>query len=431
MGMPVAATWDQDGFRFRNDDGDAGAATWAAAFNTDAGIDLDTTFRVRFLAQETAGATEGDTPQFGWEFSRNSGAYTAPTGSTEAQVGDSTHFSTDQTADANQRVGSGTLRDGEIVENTAVGSSLTATLGNDEYEVEFVAVLDGVGGAVDGDTFDFRLLVSGSALDTYTRYPRATAQSTNDALTASSVATGAPSVGTPSISQDHALASDDVATGEPVIGAATPTQDHVLVAGNVTTGAPVVGTAILSESHELTTLDAVIGAPSIATATLSQDYALVSDDATIGAPVIDGAIITQGHVLAADNAGAGGPSVSAAILTQDHALAAAGSTVGTPAVGEPAVAQDHNFAAGHATVGAPIIGAAVLVEEAAGDDELTIQDIVMGSPHIDLSRIVFPENTPIGGYAEAESRMAGALAHNRTGRVIADSRTPGTLVGAS
>jgi hypothetical protein len=52
-----AATLDQEGFRFRNDDGDENAATWKEAQDTNLTAPLDTNLRVRFIVDGTGDPT--------------------------------------------------------------------------------------------------------------------------------------------------------------------------------------------------------------------------------------------------------------------------------------------------------------------------------------------------------------------------------------
>jgi len=49
----AAATIEQEGFRFRNDDGSESAATWRQTQDVDDTIAKDTNFRLRFLLSAT------------------------------------------------------------------------------------------------------------------------------------------------------------------------------------------------------------------------------------------------------------------------------------------------------------------------------------------------------------------------------------------
>ena len=54
--MAGTFTLDQDRFRIRNDDGSETTATWKAALDTNASLEVDTNWRIRFTTQETGGA---------------------------------------------------------------------------------------------------------------------------------------------------------------------------------------------------------------------------------------------------------------------------------------------------------------------------------------------------------------------------------------
>jgi len=49
----AAASIEQEGFRFRNDDGSESAATWKASQDTNITLAADTAFRLRFLLKAT------------------------------------------------------------------------------------------------------------------------------------------------------------------------------------------------------------------------------------------------------------------------------------------------------------------------------------------------------------------------------------------
>jgi hypothetical protein len=61
------------------------------------------------------------------------------------------------------------------------------------------------------------------------------------ALVATAIATAAPSVGAPAISQTHALAAMAIASGAPSTGAPAMEQTHALAAMDIAAGAPIVG----------------------------------------------------------------------------------------------------------------------------------------------------------------------------------------------
>lgn len=182
---PVAtSTFDQVGFRFRNDDGSETAATWMAAENTDASVPLDTIFRLRFVLDETAGAA--DTEGFELEYRRNGGAWTtASSGGTLLQTTSST-FVTNQEATTRQLTsGTGSFSAGQIAEDpNAAGISIGA--GN-VTEIEWVIRANSAGGATAGDTIDFRVYKFNDATFNYVVLDAYTVADATATLTAGAV----------------------------------------------------------------------------------------------------------------------------------------------------------------------------------------------------------------------------------------------------
>jgi hypothetical protein len=133
-------------------------------------------------------------------------------------------------------------------------------------------------------------------------------------LIAESVATGAPTVGTPALGQVHALAATGVATAAPTVGTPALGQTHALSAAGVATGAPTVGMPALGQAHALTAAGVATGAPTVGTPSLAQI-----------------------HTLLAGGIATGAPSVGTPALGQVHALVAAGVATGAPTVGTPAL----------------------------------------------------------------------------------------------
>lgn len=199
-GMPINATWDQDSFRFRNDDGNETAATWMAAANTTpADIALDTNFRLRFLVQETAGSNQSETPSFLLQYRADQGSgfgsWTDINPSNLVRNTLSIHFSS--SVAATQQIGSGTLTGGQLVEGLATSGGVNATVGSDEYELEFTCDCSSANGATEGDIYEFRLLVQDGIQNTsmtafdvnggsYTRYPSVTVAVSGFTITADS-----------------------------------------------------------------------------------------------------------------------------------------------------------------------------------------------------------------------------------------------------
>lgn len=73
-----------------------------------------------------------------------------------------------------------------------------------------------------------------------------------DALTANSIASGTPSVGTPTLGQVHTLTATSVSSGTPSVGSPAIGQVHALAAGDVSAGTPSVGAPELIEEGGVT-----------------------------------------------------------------------------------------------------------------------------------------------------------------------------------
>jgi hypothetical protein len=89
------------------------------------------------------------------------------------------------------------------------------------------------------------------------------------ALTATGIATGAPSVGAPALAQTHAFVATEVAAGAPVTGAPTLAVVHALAAVGVSAGAASVGAPALAQTHALATTAVAAGAPMTGAPTLA------------------------------------------------------------------------------------------------------------------------------------------------------------------
>jgi len=162
------AQYDQDSFRARNDNGGETSATWTAAANINWTQMVDKNFRLRFLVQETAGASDSG-KTFQLQYNRNSGGWNNVTGSSSVVKASATVNVTDG-VDTTQQLGSGSYvstNAGFDEANGQVGAM--DFTGNDEVELEFCIQI--VGSDVsNGDTIELRIL----GLDTYTNTPTIT-----------------------------------------------------------------------------------------------------------------------------------------------------------------------------------------------------------------------------------------------------------------
>lgn len=167
---------NQTDFRFREDSGNEATATWLANANINISIDVDTDFRYRVVVAETAGSTNPETVNLLLEFSLNSGAFAAVTGSSSVQF--ATFTGSSDTDATTQQIGSGSFVAGEL-DNTGAVSNLD--LQSSETEMEYCLTLDS--GQIDNDdTIDLRVVNSGVDLNTYGNTGRATAIEVGDTL---------------------------------------------------------------------------------------------------------------------------------------------------------------------------------------------------------------------------------------------------------
>ncbi len=170
--------FDQDSYRFRDDDGGDADATWRAALNTDVSEDVtagDVELRLRILIQETAG-NSGSNFGESWEFDINSaGSWTALSAVTTGAI----YFTSTQYTDGDettQQLGAGTYVSGtnDGMAHSSNGGSGAAPdfAGSDECEFE-QAIRLVAADLNDGDTLDWRIRESGFTV-TDTRVPRIT-----------------------------------------------------------------------------------------------------------------------------------------------------------------------------------------------------------------------------------------------------------------
>jgi hypothetical protein len=169
-------------------------------------------------------------------------------------------------------------------------------------------------------------------------------------LTATGIATGAPSVGTPVITQVHAITATGIATGAPTVGTPLLEENSLsddLTANGIATGAPTVGTPALTQVHTITATGVVTGAPTVGSPALTQEHDLTATGIAAGAPTVGSPAITQAHELTATGVDTGAPTVGTPILgilgltydlTADD-LSTGAPTVGTPALTENAATQ--------------------------------------------------------------------------------------------
>lgn len=185
-------------------------------------------------------------------------------------------------------------------------------------------------------------------------------------FTANGIVTGAPTLGTPVLSQLHSLSATSIVTGAPTLGTLTLTQFHSLIAVGVATGAPTLDTPTITLAGQFTANPIVTGAPTLGNPTLTQFHSIAGVAIATGAPTIGTPTLTQLHSLTTLPIVTGAPTLGNPTITFDT-FTAVGIATGTPTLGTPTVTQFHTLIALPVTTGTPTIGTPVL-----GGDSVTL-----------------------------------------------------------
>lgn len=173
--MEAVATFDQDAFRGRNDDGSETTATWKAAANTNWTQNVDENFRVRFVIQETGGVSESNFSE-DLQYNLNGAGWNDVDDSASLVVRMSLSANFAHGDDTTQQIGAGTFlsnNDGMNETNPPGSGMVPDYAGNDETEFEFCVQIRSAD-VVDADTIQLRVTNNGTALNTYTNTPTIT-----------------------------------------------------------------------------------------------------------------------------------------------------------------------------------------------------------------------------------------------------------------
>lgn len=154
-----------DRFRFYADGTESGS-TPEAAENTNVSVAVDSNRKIhlRYRIQETGGASGATTDDYGLEFSRNGGAFTAVTASSSFVQADTASGLTDGAATTNRATdgiadGTGSFVAGEQEEGNGVIEDHQLTANNfTEHVWALLLIAADLG---DGDTLDFRVTLNG------------------------------------------------------------------------------------------------------------------------------------------------------------------------------------------------------------------------------------------------------------------------------
>ena len=169
--MPITASYTQLEFRVRNDNGNETAATWVEALNTDATLNVDTNYRIRFQVCQVSGSSSSQT--FNLYVSINNGAYNAIASGQAAKYSLSSNFA--QGDDTTRQLSiSETLN--WVTDNNGMceSSGAVLTVTNSTYwELEYCIQIDSAYVA-NGDNLKFRVYRGTTALNAYTKTPSIT-----------------------------------------------------------------------------------------------------------------------------------------------------------------------------------------------------------------------------------------------------------------
>lgn len=163
---------EQQAFRIRNDNGSETTATWVANQNTNATLNVDTNYRIRFQVQENGG--ESEVQLFQLQYNLNSAGYNNVDGaSSVVRASASANFADGDNTTQQLTGGSGTFTAGEMDENDGTGTQITVPAsGYTEWEYCFQVRSADV---ANNDTVQLRVIRGpGSLLDTYTVTPAIT-----------------------------------------------------------------------------------------------------------------------------------------------------------------------------------------------------------------------------------------------------------------
>lgn len=171
-----SATFVQDHFRWRNDDGTESSGTWkAAADSAISGVTRDSNIRLRFSVSNTSTLSGGIAPAVQFAASTN-GPWTDVSadlnGLTAFEMAASPHFVANDPTTA-LLGGSGSFTPGKIMEYPA-NSAATTTVNSNQYS-NFEYCFRPTAKAANGATYCFRM----TGMTTYTRYGTLTMATTN------------------------------------------------------------------------------------------------------------------------------------------------------------------------------------------------------------------------------------------------------------
>ena len=157
----------------------------------------------------------------------------------------------------------------------------------------------------------------------------------NIELTAANVASQAPSIDTPTLTQTHDLDVTSFATGSPLLQTPSLTQGHSLTSVVLTFGTPVLGGPSITQEHDLTISGLLTGSPVVPQSSLAQDHSLSILNVASGLPTIGLPEYNEESVLTPDSLTTQPPALGTAALSSSITIEADDIVARIPDIGEP------------------------------------------------------------------------------------------------
>ena len=198
------------------------------------------------------------------------------------------------------------------------------------------------------------------------------------ALTANTLSVGSPALGTPSLAQAHVLTATSLTTSSPALGTPALGQHHSLTATAVAGSSLALGTPALEQHHDLSASSLAAGSPVLGTPALGDTINdLTANSLVVSSPALGTPALTQVHLITASGIEGPSPALATPALTQAHGLAAMGLATTSPVLGEPTATHNHDTLTAANLIGsAPVLANPALTQLHA----LNANPLVIGSP---------------------------------------------------
>ena len=172
-------------------------------------------------------------------------------------------------------------------------------------------------------------------------------------LTASNIASQAPSIANTTLTQTHDLTTDLILAGSPLIQTASLTQSHSLTSITITFGTPILGSTSVTQDQSLSAVSILAGQTVVSTAGLIQVYGFQANDLVTNSPTLSDTTLVENYPLQANNVVTLQPVVSVAFITEAENFLAVDLISGVPEVDTAAISQSNSFGADDILTGRP------------------------------------------------------------------------------